>query len=141
LISTPFLLALGFTVVALVAVLWSGVTRRRNIHYGMVVVMLGLLAWTIREAEIMGAELTYQGAASVFRTIHFVAVTATFLIFPVLTVTGVRLAREETAKHRKAHRTFALIFLLSVVATTALGTTMTLLASPAVESAVDAPQQ
>ena len=93
--------------------------------------MVGLLCWAIREAEVMGAQLVFEGAASVFRSVHFVAVSATFLALPVLVVTGVRLARVESADHRRAHRVLAWVFVGCVRTTTAIGTTMTLLASKA----------
>lgn len=132
-ISSIFLVALALTVLALAAVIWSGVTARRNLHYGLLVVMLGLLAWAIREAEIMGAELIYNGAAAVFRAIHFTFVGLTFLTVPLLLVSGVRLAKKESPKHRGAHRTLAWVFVGCVLITTALGTTMTLLATPAAD--------
>jgi hypothetical protein len=131
LISQPFLVGLALTVLALAAVIWSGVARRRSLHYGLVVGMLGLLTWTIREAEVMGSLLVFDGTAAVFRTIHFVAVSATFLALPVLVVTGVRLARQETPGHRRRHRALAWVFVGCVLTTTALGTAMTLLATKA----------
>ncbi len=128
--SGPFLVALACTVVALVAVVVTGVQARRSPHYVAVVVMLVLLGWAIREAELMGAQLAYEGAAAVFRTVHFGAVTITFLVFPLLVVSGVRLARREDALRRKRHRTLAWAFVGCVLVTTALGTTMTLTATP-----------
>jgi len=48
----------------------------------------------------------------------------------VLVVTGVRLARRESATNRKRHKTLAWIFVVCVLVTTALGTAMTLAATP-----------
>ena len=132
-ISSTFLVALALTVLAIAAVIWSGVTARRSLHYGLLVVMLGLLAWAIREAEIMGANLIYDGTAATFRTIHFTAVSLTFLTVPLLVVSGVRLAKKESPKHRGAHRMLAWVFVGCVLVTTALGTTMTLLATQATD--------
>jgi hypothetical protein len=129
LITDIFLVALGLTVLSLAGVIWSGVTARRSLHYGLVLATLGLLLWAIREARIMGKGLVYEGAAAVFQTIHFSAVAVTFLTLPVLVVTGVRLARKETVRHRKAHRLLAWVFVGSVLVTTALGVAMTLLAT------------
>lgn len=133
-ISTPFLVALAATVVALVVVVWSGAVHKRSLHYGAVVAMLGLLTWAIREAEIMGRGLVYEGTAGTFRTVHFVAVCATFLLLPVLVVSGVRLTRQEAPARRQLHKKLAMAFVVAVLVTTALGTTMTLLATPVEEA-------
>ncbi len=137
-ISDTFLIAFACTVAALAGVIWSGVKARRSLHYGLVVLLLGLLTWAIREAEIMGSDLVYEGASGVFRTIHFGAVGLTFLALPLLVVTGLRLAKKESPSHRKAHRAVAWVFICAVLATTALGTTMTLLAEKAQDPPAEA---
>ena len=130
-ISQQFLIALGLTVLALAVVVWTGVTHRRSPHYGAIVALLGLLAWAIREAELMGAGLIYEGASGVFRQVHFVAVALTFLAIPLLAVTGTRLAKNPSNAHRKTHRKLGFAFVAIVLITSALGTAMTLLASAA----------
>jgi sulfite exporter TauE/SafE len=128
-ISAPFLFALALTLVALAGVIWTGLSRRRPLHYTLIVVMLGLLSWAIYEAEIMGQDLTYEGAAATFRKIHFGAVALTFLTIPVLLFTGVRVAKQDTWQRRRPHRLAAYFFVGIVVITATLGTAMTVTAT------------
>jgi heme A synthase len=130
-IFQQFLIALGLTVVALAVVVWTGLSRRKSAHYSSIVALLGLLAWAIREAELMGAGLIFEGASGVFRKVHFAAVALTLLAIPLLAVTGTRLAKKPTQAHRKTHRKLGFAFVAIVLVTSALGTAMTLLASPA----------
>ena len=62
------------------------------------------------------------------RTLHFIAVSLTFLAIPFLFVTGFRLARREDPGRRAAHRKSAIVFLFLVLVTFGLGSTMTALA-------------
>ena len=128
-ISGPFLFALALTLLALAGVIWSGLTRRRRMHYAGIVLMLVLLSWAIYEAEIMGKALKYEGVAATFRSIHFVAVALTFLTIPVLIWTGLRVAKEDTWQRRRPHRLAAYFFVGIVVITATLGTAMTVSAT------------
>lgn len=136
-ISGSFCVALAAFVLALGVVIWSGTTRRRSAHYASVLAMLGILGWAIREAEIMGRGLVFDGLAGTIHKVHFVAVCLTFLLVPLLAWSGVRLARQESPERRLGHRKLASLFVVAVLVTTALGTAMTVLAHRA---AAGAPQ-
>lgn len=128
------IVTLAATIAALGAVVWSGATHRRSLHYQLIVLMLVLLGLAIWRAEAYGATLVFEGLAATFKTIHFVFVALTFLCFPLLFVTGLRLARASTETDpplRATHKQLATIFVLLILITAALGTTMTVLASPA----------
>lgn len=127
---TAFLSALGVTVVALVGVVWSGVTRRRSLHYALIASMFAALGWAIYEAELYGKELVFEGHAATLKAIHMAAVTVTFLLVPFLLVSGVKLARAEGAAARQRHGQLARWFVVSVVLTCMLGTAMTWAATP-----------
>lgn len=139
---TPsFLVALALTVVALAGVLWSGITHRRHAHYTLIAAMFVALGWAIYEAERIGAQLVFDGAAGVFHKIHFVAVAIDTLLVPLLIVTGVRLARGGGAEARASHGKLAKLFVAMVLVTCALGTAMTLLAHPPEVPAAAAPAE
>lgn len=125
----PFVSALALTVIALLAVVWTGHTRRRNAHYATIVAMLGLLLWAIYEAETYGAGLVFEGAAATVRTVHFVFVTGVFLCLPVTVWSGLKLARDE--RQRPLHRKVAVTFVVLAVLACGLGTAMTMMAEPA----------
>ena len=127
---TLLLISLSLTVAVLAVVIWSGVTRRRSLHYGAVTSLFAVLAWAIYEAESFGRGLVFEGAAEVVKQIHFVGVAIVFLAIPVLLVTGVRLAKDESM--RPMHLSVAKFFVVMVVITCALGTAMTILAEPLV---------
>lgn len=124
-----FVTALVLTVVALLAVVWTGVTHRRSAHYGWVAVLLALLCWAIYEAETYGNGLVFEGAAASVRSVHFVFVGATFLCLPLTVWSGLKLAKDE--RRRPLHRKLALAFVVLAVVTCGLGTAMTMMASPA----------
>ena len=126
--------ALAATVAALGAVVWSGLSRRRHLHYALVVVFLAALALAIRLAERYGRGLLFEGPAATVRSIHMVVVTATFIALFIVTVTGIRLAKsqgETAAARRPPHRVAAIVFVVLVLLTSALGTAMTVLAQRA----------
>lgn len=127
---TTMVVALAVTVVALGAVLWSGVTRRRTLHYALVVGTLAALAWAIYEAEAVGRGLRFEGAAHVVKLVHFVGVGLTFAMVPAMLVSGVRLHRKDDPPRRGVHGALAKAFLVVVLVTCALGTAMTMLAEP-----------
>jgi hypothetical protein len=125
------LLWLTATVASLAAVVWSGIRRRRRTHYAFVLLLFTCLAGAIREAELYGRGLRFEGLAATVYTVHMTSVAATFATTLVVLVTGVRLARARGADieaRRPAHRVAALVFVTLVVITCVLGTTMTLLA-------------
>lgn len=127
---SSLLISLILTVVVLVVVVWSGATRRRSLHYGAIVSLFAALAWAIYEAESYGRGLVFEGTAELVKQIHFGAVAIVFLSVPVLLVTGVRLAKDETM--RPMHLGVAKFFVGMVLVTCALGTAMTILAEPLV---------
>jgi len=128
--TSTFLAALALTVLALAAVVWSGVAGRRPLHYGAIVAMFAVLAWAIREAETMGRALVFDGAADHVKTVHMAAVVGVFLLVPLLVVSGVRLAKGEDPGRRRLHGQLAKVFVVLVVLTCALGAAMTMLARP-----------
>ena len=131
---TSLVVALSATVLALGLVVWSGYRRRRRLHYASIVALLVLLATAIGLAERYGTQLVFQGTAATVRSIHFVAVTITFALLPLVVFTGVRLARAPTgtdSDRRATHSKVAALFVVCVVVTFGLGLTMTLLADKA----------
>jgi len=129
---TQLIVALAATVAALAAVVWSGATRRRSLHYGLVVVLFASLGTAIYFAERVGATLVFEGAAGVVHRVHMVAVAATFLCCPPVLWSGWRLARRRTEAiaERRLHRKLAVVFVTLVLITSVLGTAMTALAIP-----------
>jgi len=125
---TSLLISLILTVVVLAVVIWSGASRRRSLHYGAVASLFGALTWAIYEAETFGRGLVFEGAAEVVKQIHFAGVAIAFLAIPVLLVTGVRLAKDDSM--RPMHLSVAKFFVATVVITCALGTAMTIMAEP-----------
>jgi hypothetical protein len=123
---TQFLIALALTATVLVAVVWSGATRRRSLHYGLVVLFFSSLGWAIYEAESYGRQLVFTGSAEFVKQLHFGAVAIVFLTVPVLLVTGVRLSKDESM--RPMHGSVAKFFVVMVLVTIALGTAMTIMA-------------
>ena len=132
------LVSLVATVTALGVVVWSGITRRRTLHYTAVVAMLVLLGIAIWFAEQFGSKLEFTGTAGTVHTIHMGSVVLTFLALPLVAWTGLRLARAikgssaatgaEAVKERAGHRHSASVFVTLVVVTSILGALMTLLA-------------
>lgn len=120
------LISLGLTTAVLGTVLWSGVTRRRSLHYGAVVSLFACLTWAIYEAEKFGQQLSFEGSAAIVKQLHFGAVAIVFLTVPVLVVTGVRLSKDESM--RPMHASVAKFFVLMVLVAGALGTGMTMMA-------------
>jgi hypothetical protein len=127
---TTLVVALLSTVVALIAVVITGRAAKRGAHYTVVVITLGCLTWAIREAELVGRGLVYEGAAATVKTVHFVGVGAVFVLLPILAVSGIRLARLESPERRTLHVRLAVAFLAAVVITCLLGTAMTMMAEP-----------
>ena len=138
---SALLASLAATIAALAIVVWSGITRRRTVHYAAVVGMLGLLGVAIHFAERFGSQLEFTGAAGTVHSVHMVAVVLTFLALPLVAWTGLRLARAgRTGADRRApagpddpgqragHRRSAALFVTLVVITSSLGTVMTVLA-------------
>jgi hypothetical protein len=129
---TQLVVALAATVAALAAVVWSGATRRRSLHYGLVVVLFASLGVSIYFAERVGATLAFEGAAGVVHGVHMVAVAATFLCCPLVLWSGWQLARRPTGAvaERNRHRKLAVVFVTLVLITSVLGTAMTVMATP-----------
>jgi len=123
---TQLLISLSLTTAVLVGVIWSGLTRRRSLHYGGVVSLFACLAWAIYEAEQFGQQLSFEGPAAIVKQFHFGAVAIVFLTIPVLVVTGVRLSKNESM--RPMHASVAKFFVVSVLVAGALGTAMTMMA-------------
>lgn len=128
---THLVVALVTTVVVLAVVVASGITHRRQLHYGSVVAFFIALGWAIAVAERVGRGLVFDGAAGVVQMIHFGAVAGVFGMAPFLVWSGVKLAREEGLARRLLHRKLASAFLVLVLVACVLGTTMTVLARPA----------
>lgn len=125
---------LAATIVALAAVIWSGASRRRTLHYALVLVLLGCLALAIRAAERYGEGLVFEGLAGTVHDVHMVVVVLTLASFLPLVVSGVRLARARGAAEpaaRARHRALAGLFVALVLVTSALGVAMTVLAGKA----------
>lgn len=129
-LTTSFLVALALTVFALGGVVFTGITARRSAHYALVGVMFATLFWAIWEAERIGANLTFPGAAGVLHTLHFVVVAMDTLLVPLVLWTGVKLARSDDPETRARHGRMARYFVVAIVITCILGTGMTLLAMP-----------
>lgn len=125
-----FLGALGATVVALVAVLVTGHRGARGAHYACVLLFFGALAWAIRQAEIEGRDLVFDGISGTLKSVHFVAVALTFLLVPLVLWSGVALARKEQPELRARHKKFAAVFVVLVLVAFGLGLAMTLTATP-----------
>jgi hypothetical protein len=128
---TSFIVALIAALLALGGVIWSGITHRRNLHYGLVVAMLVALTLSIWRARVWGHGLVFEGAAGTWQTVHRVAVVLTFALLPLVGWTGLRLARARgtaAADARPAHRRRAIQFVTALVAAALLGTVMTILA-------------
>ncbi|GJM21840.1 MAG: hypothetical protein DHS20C15_17550 [Planctomycetota bacterium] len=123
-----FLTSLGVTVVLLVVVLITGHRAQRNAHYGSVVLFFGALVWAIRQAEIEGRSLVFEGLSATLNQIHFVFVGLDFVLVPLLIWSGVSLARSGSPAVRQRHKQFAAAFVLSVLITCGLGVAMTLTA-------------
>ncbi len=128
---TSFVLSLALTVAALAATIWSGVARRRRLHYACVVAHVVLLGFAIRQAELYGRGLVFEGTAGLVKSIHMAGVVVCFALVPVVVVTGVRLARAAAPDRRLWHRRAAWAYVIAVVVTFLLGLAMTLLARPA----------
>jgi len=127
---TTFLVALALTVLLLVALVVTGHKGQRSAHYALVVLTLASLVWAVREAEVYGQGLVFEGAAESVRTIHFVFVGCVLALLPVMVVTGVRLARVEDPARRRLHAKMAYAFLVMVLVTCTLGAAMTMMAEP-----------
>jgi len=130
---TWMVVALAATVAALGAVVWSGITRRRSLHYKLIVVFAIALGVAIWRARVVGMGLRFEGVAGVLHRVHLSAVALTFIVLPFLVVSGVRLARAvgpAAATARLAHKKHAVRFVLLVVVTAVLGTLMTVFATP-----------
>ena len=131
---TGFVVALVATLAALGGVIWSGVTRRRGLHYALVAAMLAALAVTIWRARVWGTGLVFEGASGSVQLVHRAAVVVTFALLPLVAWTGLRLARTTAAASapgstaRAAHRRRAVQFVVALLAAAALGTLMTVLA-------------
>jgi len=120
-------------VAALGGVIWSGATRRRHLHYTLVAAFFLALAAAVWRAELVGKGLVFEGAAASVHDVHDVVVSLTLFVALALLGTGWRLARSPAAlepTRRRLHRGLASFFVVLVLASAALGTTMTMLARP-----------
>jgi hypothetical protein len=127
-------IAVAVTVALLVAVIWSGATHRRPLHYSLVGAFFASLCVAVWRAEIVGRGLIFEGTAATIHHVHDGVVTLDFALAVALLVTGVRLARSPAPlapARRRFHRSLATLFTVSVLVSAALGTAMTLLARPA----------
>ncbi|MGQ0552297.1 MAG: hypothetical protein ACT4PU_03670 [Planctomycetota bacterium] len=132
------IVALAATVAALAAVVWSGLARRRRLHYALVVLMLLCLTMAVWRAEVFGRGLIFDGLAGTLHSIHMVSVALTLLWLVLTAHTGWKLARAEAVDSvssptplRRSHRRRAFSFVVLVALTSALGIAMTLAARPA----------
>jgi hypothetical protein len=126
--------AIVAVVAALAAVIWSGATRQRHLHYTLVAVFFLALGVAVWRAELVGRGLLFDGVAATVHRVHDVVVVIDFVLALALVVTGVRLARaagEAEPARRRVHRSLAFAFTTLVLVSAALGTAMTLLARPA----------
>jgi hypothetical protein len=130
---TSLVVSLIATIGCLGAAIWAGVARRRRLHYALVAGTLALLGVAIWRAELYGSTLVFEGSAQTVHRVHMVFVTLTFLALPGVGWTGFRLARAHAAQApgaRVGHRKLAVVFVVLVLITAALGTAMTVLAQP-----------
>jgi hypothetical protein len=130
---TSMVVALAATVLALGGVVWSGIARRRSLHYQLIVVFLAALGVAIWRARVVGSGLRFEGVALLLHRVHMASVVLTFLVLPFLVVSGVRLARAvgpAAADRRPKHKTQAMRFVVLVLVTAVLGTLMTVFATP-----------
>jgi|KBSSwiStaDraftv2_1062776.scaffolds.fasta_scaffold32261_4 hypothetical protein len=126
-------IAVGLAVALLVAVIWSGATRRRHLHYALVAGFFASLAAAVWRAELVGRGLIFEGTAATIHHVHDGVVALDLLLALALLVTGVRLARAPAPLEplrRRFHRSLATLFAVSVLVSAALGTAMTMLARP-----------
>ncbi|MHC5210378.1 MAG: hypothetical protein ACYTG2_06650 [Planctomycetota bacterium] len=131
---TSLALSLVATVLSLGLAIWSGIARRRQLHYKLVALTFALLGVAIWRAETYGATLVFEGSALTLHRLHMVSVAVTFLVTPAVVWSGVRLARADGASAeapRIAHRKAAVALVVLIVITVALGIAMTALARPA----------
>ncbi len=127
-------IALLGAVAALAGVVWSGATRRRHLHYALVVAFFLTLGVAVWRAALVGEGLVFEGAAATVHAVHDVVVSVAGVVAIALLGTGWRLARAPAALEpgrRRLHRGLAGLFVLLVLAASALGTSMTVLARPA----------
>ena len=128
---TGFVVALVATLLALGGVIWSGITHRRQAHYGLIVTMLVALVVTIWRARVWGQGLVFDGPAATWQLVHRIAVVLTFALLLLVGWTGLRLARArgaEAGAARAAHHKRAVQFVVALLVAAALGTVMTVLA-------------
>jgi hypothetical protein len=131
---TSLVVSLAATIACLALAVWSGIARRRQLHYALVTATFAALIVAIWRAEAYGATLVFEGAAATLHTVHMASVALTFLLTPALVWSGVRLARATgpaSGTARTAHRKLAVVFVVVIMVTAALGTAMTALAQPA----------
>jgi hypothetical protein len=131
---TSLVLSLAATLASLGLTVWTGIVRRRHLHYALVALTFVLLGFAIWRAESYGATLRFEGVALTLHRVHMVSVALTFLLVPPLVWSGVRLARAPAAGAdalRAGHRKLAVTFVVLVVVTAALGAAMTAFAQPA----------
>jgi hypothetical protein len=127
-------LAVAVAVALLVAVIWSGATRRRHLHYTLVAAFFLALVAAVWRAELVGRGLIFEGTAATIHHVHDGVVALDLLLALALLVTGVRLARAPAPLEplrRRFHRSLATLFAIAVLVSAGLGTAMTLLAKPA----------
>lgn len=116
-----FALFLVLTVIALVAVVVTGLRARVKVHIGCVAVTIVLLAIAIYFAEQLG-ELYDLRAAGVITPIHLTLAKITTVAFLLPIASGVMTLRD---RRRKAlHFKLAMLVLALTLATTVTGATM-----------------
>ena len=116
-----FALFLVLTVIALVAVVVTGLRARVKLHIGLVATTLVLLALTIYFAEQLG-ELYDLRAAGAITPIHLTLAKITTLAYLLPVASGVMTLRNRA--HRRLHFRLAMLVLALTLATTVTGATM-----------------
>jgi heme A synthase len=126
-----FILAFLCTLVAFLAVLWTGlrwrIKRRRALHLSLVGLTVALLVWTIAAALQLGKGYDLETAGAIYPVHMLLAKLATLsLLAPV--ATGVVTLR--TGESHRHHRTGAFSAFVLIVLSAITGIWMILVASP-----------
>lgn len=116
-----FALFLVLTVIALVAVVATGLRARVKLHIGLVATTLVLLAIAIYFAEQLG-ELYDLRAAGAITPIHLTLAKITTLAYLLPVASGLMTLRNRA--HRRLHFKLAMLVLALTLATTVTGATM-----------------
>lgn len=114
--TVPFWIAFVVTVVLLVLALFTGFTRKRNVHLWLGPLTIVSLAITIWFTEQLVRQYTFPADELAF---HLVFAKAGGLMAIPVAVSGIWLWRTERA--RKWHRIIVFLWLASVLIATATG--------------------